>query len=120
MVKSSNLEVLKEMFSKATEKAFSENIDCFVIETGRYNIQGTNKTYEVVCGRDENKDFFVACTCFGGLHEKPCYHGARALHLHIELKEQEIAEAKRQAQDKAFYQKTQLNEPSEKIGGFRV
>ena len=42
------------------------------------------------------------------------------IEMDLELKEQEIAEAKRQAQDKAFYQKTQLNEPSEKIGGFRV
>lgn len=118
MVASSVLESLQEMFDLAKVKADKVNPEIHVIETGLYQVQGSKgKWYEVRCGRNQD-GFFVACQCYGALHEKPCYHGAKALYYHISLKLEEIEQRKKQEQENALYSKAEI--PSEKLDGVRI
>ena len=118
MLVSKYIEALKLMFDLAKEKSDKVNPEIHTIETGLYHVQGSkDKWYEVRCGRN-SEGFFVACQCYGSLHEKPCYHGARALYHHIELKQQEIADKQKYEQENSLYSNPEI--PSEKRDGYRL
>lgn len=75
-----------DKLQNAINKARQSKPRVRVIAFGVYSVQNkqTGATYEVTCER-RGKRKFAGCTCIAGQQNKPCYHLASAVSIHIQL-----------------------------------
>lgn len=122
MIKANSLEELETLLEKASKKADKLNPQIEIIEAGLYHVKGSKPDvwYEVRCGRTEDGQFFIACTCRGGLEGKSCYHASKAFYKHKSLKSLEIRLRGNQEMDNAPLLKPSSEKKPEKLGDIRV
>lgn len=106
MIKAVNLEALRALFISGAKKANDKQPIIATFEEKRddgklwihFQIENSKGGfYNCFVGQTLENDFWVACQCYGGLHEKACYHGYTALESYIkrlsELGKAEMKEA---------------------------
>lgn len=84
MITASTIQELSQQLATASQKAFLVNPECVKVEFRHYKVKGSKGNfYDVYLGINEDKQYFVACTCRAGLEHKNCYHAACALEAHL-------------------------------------
>lgn len=127
MITGKSLDELESILERATKKAKEVNPEIIVVSDCSYKVQGSKfNYYEVVCGRMDNQDWFIACVCRAALEQKGCYHAAAAFLKHKTIAMENVLRDRQKAEqikanqemDNAIYRKPQAKD--EKVGGFRL
>lgn len=82
-----------DKLQNAINKARQQKPRVKVLNFGRYAVQNkeTGATYEVICKR-HGKRKLAACNCIAGQQNKPCYHVASAVSIHLQLAAERAAQ----------------------------
>lgn len=84
MIKAHTMEALDRALDKGRKKLDKVNPHVLIVSFGQYLVARSNGKayYYVYAGRTEDRQFFIACECRGGLEGRACYHAAKVFAYH--------------------------------------